>query len=175
LELIKRLLGIRTDSMELARLGREAYGKGHPQLAELTLTQATKLSPDDPAVRVGLAEISYARGHDKDALDSYETAMRLDPTRPEPLVGVASALHRMGRPSEAVYYYLAYLGKRPDDIRALLSLAGVFQSTAQYDAAIDVLQRAERLEPDNPQVHRQYGQALYEMGRNAEGSGVARR
>ncbi|MBV8991439.1 MAG: tetratricopeptide repeat protein [Solirubrobacterales bacterium] len=168
MEALKRLLGIHTDVAELIRVSREAYRKGHPELAELVLTRAAALSPKDAGLHVALAENSYALGRDDDALESYESAMRLDPARPEPLLGIAASLHRMGRASEAVYYYLAYLEKRPDDVGALLSAASVFQATAQYDAAVEMFERAAQLDPANPQVRGQEGQALYEMGRNDE-------
>jgi Flp pilus assembly protein TadD len=72
------------------------------------------------------------------------------------------------RESDAIYYYLSYLAERPDDVRALLSLAAALQLTGQDSAAVAVFERATRLAPDDADVHGQFGRALYELGREEE-------
>jgi len=70
------------------------------------------------------------------------------------------------RPADAVQQLRVQLGQDPGNPLVLAMLGVAFTRTGELDEAVEALDRAHYLEPDNPQILVDYGNALLAAGRD---------
>jgi tetratricopeptide (TPR) repeat protein len=153
---------------------------GQPEASALTLTAArVRLQTGDPAgalvfldeaeqkgVDVALvrAEALAALGRRKDAIRTLESAIARAPGDAEIAFALAGYLIAEGRPAlaraalERVQPFLAAGGQRT---RLVLAQADTYRVEGRYGRALDLVQTAMRLSPDDPGLHRRAAE-LYE-------------
>lgn len=88
--------------------------------------------------------------------------------QPYPSVLRGEALYRLNRREEAAAVLEAALAVEPNQIDALIGLAGVRLSLKEYDAAHDLLQRALAQSPEAPAAQLNWGHWQSHEGRHAE-------
>ncbi|MDF1775366.1 MAG: tetratricopeptide repeat protein [Rhizobiaceae bacterium] len=69
------------------------------------------------------------------------------------------------RPGNAIMSAKSCLKHNPQNIPALLTLAGSLRATGQMQAAVNTLETALKLEPDNAAIHTQMGETLLAIKR----------
>jgi len=72
---------------------------------------------------------------------------------PITLANLAWNLKNQGRMEEARKLYEKSIGLRPDVLQTALGWAKLEEADRKFEAALDLLDRAEAIQPDNPSVH----------------------
>ena len=132
----------------LANLGALLQYRGHVQASIDCHRRALALDPDDLEVRCNLATTLVEAGRGEEALAECDTALAVAPGRPELLATRGAVLVGLGRYSDAVPLLEAALASGPDDM-ALINLGLAYQQLGQAGQAMDALEAAVRVNPDN--------------------------
>ena len=120
----------------------------------------------DSLMRIGAA--ARGGGDLTNALGVYRRAAEVDPLNPAPLVAAGDVLVEMGSVNEAIVSYNNALIRNGQDLPALLGLARAFLKTGKPALALDPLNKAYALSPDDPKVLLLFGVAKDFSGEHAE-------
>jgi tetratricopeptide (TPR) repeat protein len=161
-----RLLG----SLELAAAERDPS-----RLPEAIkeLEAANDLAPGDPATAASLARALLASGSPLEAarvLDSVPQSRR----QPALMRLTAEAKARSGRYREAEELYRALYDGNPEDREIAAALIELYEEQDRLDAALEVLQKLEKADPDNGAIDERIALDLARAGRFAEAEKLAR-
>lgn len=121
---------------------------GQPRRAELSLSQALLLTPDDPDLLVARAAAAEALGRFRQAADDLDTALRGDPRRADALVLRATARRHLGRLEAARDDITRALAEEPDNAEALLERGILRQRRGDAEGARADWQRVLAVAPD---------------------------
>ncbi|HUO05052.1 MAG TPA: tetratricopeptide repeat protein [Candidatus Binataceae bacterium] len=80
----------------------------------------------------------------------------------------AQVLLRHGDSKTAERELRKVLDRHPLNVAALGALGALLSDNRHYDEALDVLQRAASISPEDPNLHYQLATTLYQLGRNPE-------
>jgi Flp pilus assembly protein TadD len=127
----------------------------------------------DSLMRIGAA--ARGGGDLTNALGVYRRASEVDPLNPAPLVAAGDVLLEMGSVNEAIVSYNNALIRNGQDLPALLGLSRAFLKTGKPTLALDPLNKAYALSPDDPKVLLLFGVAKDFSGEHAEAQAWYRR
>ena len=127
----------------------------------------------DSLMRIGTA--ARGGGDLVNALGVYRHASEVDPLNPVPLVAAGDVLLEMGSVNEAIVSYNNALIRNGQTVPALLGLARAFLKTGKPALALDPLNKAYALSPDDPKVLLLFGVAKDFSGEHAEAQAWYRR
>ena len=127
----------------------------------------------DSLMRIGAA--ARGGGDLPNALGVYRRAAEVDPLNPAPLVAAGDVLVEMGSVNEAIVSYNNALIRNGQDLPALLGLARAFLKTGKPTLALDPLNKAYALSPDDPKVLLLFGVAKDFSGEHTEAQAWYRR
>jgi len=135
---------------------------------ELALFQSGPITankvPGGSAVLVAEAQNYFTnREYDKAAAD-YQEILKHDKNNSVVLANLASIEIEQNKISDADKHVHDALAQTPNDAFALTIQGRVKFAEGNYDASLDVLGRAEKLDPQNPQIENFLGVALAEKG-----------
>jgi tetratricopeptide (TPR) repeat protein len=170
---------------EIARL-RGGAAKG-PQLAMLlgseglalqqlrkydeaiaAFTEAVTLAPDDPVRHVLLIQGYSAAGKHKEAIDAAQKARTKFPDESSVVYQLGAALDRAGRRDESEKLFRDLIAQDPLDAGALNYLGYMLAehgSPAHLEEAVTLIQRALKIDPDNPSFLDSLGWAYVQQGK----------
>ena len=160
-----------SNSYALELMAEAAMETADWQSAEFALKSALGLQPDNIGLKLRLGEVYMATFEASAARDIFKSLTEKYPTsdRAWASLGLLEArLHKNDRALTALGNALAENPMLPEVQLAhgeLLLLEG------DVDGALESLEAAEKLIPDDPQLEARLGQALLSKGRNAEGLG----
>jgi tetratricopeptide (TPR) repeat protein len=162
----RRLLG----GLELAAAERDPSRLAN---AIEQLEAARKLSPGDPSIAAPLARALLAKGKAAEAAKVLEEAGE---ARAQPALAriAAEAKAKSGRTREAQAIYRSLLELNPEDRESAESLIDLYEDDDQLDQALELLQRLEKLDPENPAIPERITLDLARAGRFAEAEKRAR-
>jgi cytochrome c-type biogenesis protein CcmH/NrfG len=124
--------------------------------------------PGGAAVLVAEAENYFTnREYDKAAAD-YQEILDRDNNNPVALANLASIEVEQNKMADADKHIQAALAQTPNNAFNLTILGRVKFAEGDYDASLDALERAARLDPQNPQIQNFLGVALAEKGLRAQ-------
>ncbi len=125
---------------------------GKPGEALPEYRQAVELEPDRRDLHDGLGGALASLGHFAEATNEYYTAMRLDPTSPSPhfYLGIALAGHKDF--AAATNEFSETIRLAPNDPTPLVEWAKVLLQQGRDIEAVDKLNQALQLDPDNFQT-----------------------
>ena len=139
-------------------------------------TELTKAEPDNVDHWQGLGSALFSRAQTKQdaakradfkaAGDAYARAFTLKPGGADLGFNAALAYQYAGELALAEQEWRAVLKQNPDDAEALSSLGSTLADEQKFDEAVQVLQKAVNLKPDNKTYFRQLG-AVYSKAGNA--------
>ena len=133
------------------------------------LTQARGLSPTEPLVDIRLAQSQRAAGKEEDALKTLQAAATRFPKAPAVMLSLGSALEREKKYAEAEAVFREMIAANPKSADALNSLGYMFAERGQrLEEAVDLVQRALVIEPDNGAYLDSLGWAYYKLNRLEE-------
>jgi tetratricopeptide (TPR) repeat protein len=126
---------------------------------------AIRLSAPYQEVWTNLGQCYRQMGKMQDAADAYSRALDLDPTVELARVGRAQAFAALGRAPEARADYETALAVNPAQPLVLANLAVLRYRERDLEGALQTLDQAVVLAPENPGLYRNRAVALEELGR----------
>jgi len=130
------------------------------------LTQAQKLSPQDPMVDVRMARTQLAAGKSGNAITTLQGAIKKFPDEPSIKIELASAYERQKKFAEAENLFRSLISADPKNAEALNSLGYMLAERGQkLDESVGFVQRALALDPGNPAFLDSLGWALCKQGK----------
>jgi predicted Zn-dependent protease len=126
--------------------------------AIISACEAALREGEDPHIRMLLAD-SYMRTGDADtAVDSWQTVFKMRPAWGTPLLRLAQASLASGRSADAEQLAQEALNRLPDNVPAMLALAGAQamnltpSESADAQKTLKLLDQIDRLSPNNPAI-----------------------
>jgi len=135
----------------LARIFLETY---RLENAITVLKRWVRDAPRDPKPYLWWTEIDERLEVDNpDAIERhFRTALELDPNLDAARIGLANTLRRLHRYSEAALEFEAYLARHPKDAAGYLGLAQIARQQGDEAAALDLAEKAFRIEPKSTEA-----------------------
>jgi tetratricopeptide (TPR) repeat protein len=128
--------------------------------------EGIELSPDEAVRHVLLIQGYSAAGRHKDALDSAEKARLTFPEDATVLYQLGAALDRAGRQAESEKVFRDVIGRDPLDAGALNYLGYMLAERGTgLDEAVTLIQRALKVDPDNPSFLDSLGWTYVQQGK----------
>jgi Flp pilus assembly protein TadD len=131
--------------------------------AELFLTMVESHPTFGPAY-VGLASASFALGDVTTGATALEHAITIYPANPVLHSQLGVALAHSGHLERAQQAFLQVLDLEPNNVDAIVSLAHLCRASRHYVEAVELLDEAHRLEPQNPNVIGAIGTCALDLG-----------
>jgi tetratricopeptide (TPR) repeat protein len=129
---------------------------------------AVALAPEDPVRSVLLIQGYSAAGRHKDAIDAAEKARAKFPEDASVRYQLGASLDRAGRRDESEKAFRAIIADDPLDAGALNYLGYMMvehRPPGSLDEAVSLIQRALKVDPDNPSYLDSLGWAYVQQGR----------
>jgi tetratricopeptide (TPR) repeat protein len=134
--------------------------------AAATAQQLKAAYPDDPRGAYLTAQLLQDRGRTAEAITAFQELITRMPQDPAPVYAYVGLLEKAGRTGEAERALRDLLSKDPLDANALNSLGYLLAEHGQkLDEAIDLVQRALKVEPKNPSFLDSLGWAYFQQGK----------
>jgi tetratricopeptide (TPR) repeat protein len=130
--------------------------------------EAVTLAPDDPVRHVLLIQGYSAAGRHKEALDAAEKAKAKFPDDTSIVYQLGAALDRAGKRDDSEKIFRGLIAQDPLDAGALNYLGYMIAErgpAAQLDEAVTLIQRALKVDPDNPSYLDSLGWAYLQQGK----------
>ena len=148
-------------------LAQAQISLGHLDDAEATLEALLAREPDDALALEYLGSVHLIAGRLERAAELFARATRAENVRPEALYN-ASIATAPSDPEAALELLEATLERRPNYAKAWRQKGRLLLSTERYEPAVDALERALSLEPDDAPSYEMIVAALTALDRNAE-------
>jgi len=142
--------GSNIENARLARAAQLALQKGDAALAFEYAQQAAQAAPNDPQIWFLMGYAARLDGKYGPSTDTYQRGLRLNPSSLDGLSGLAQTYSVSGRTDEAVRLLKQVVAAAPSRRSDLVILGDISLRTGDYEAALEWLGRAERLEPAAP-------------------------
>ena len=129
---------------------------------------AVTLAPDDPVRQVLLIQGYSAAGRHKEAIDAAEKARAKFPQESSVAYQLGASLDRAGKRDEAEKAFRQLIARNPLDAGALNYLGYMLAERgpgSHLDEAVSLIQRALKVDPDNPSFLDSLGWAYLQQGR----------
>ena len=139
--------------------------------------QAVELDPEDVRVQYQAGLAADLMGRTDEAMYHYLKAIEIQPDAALAHGNLAVGLEKKGRMVEAVSHYrIAYENSSPEDLNhhrenlvdGLVKLAFLLYGRGELDSALGLLEEAERIAPDDPEVLNRLATALMASGRTEQ-------
>ena len=156
-------------------LGRLLFGMGDDAGAINAFRTATRLQPANPQALFFLATTFERSGDAENALIAYRKLVNLRPEISEGHLGLGVLLVKRGgsATAEGLKELLRALEINPNLYEARVALGRALIASGKALEAVDHLQRAAQLAPDNPEPHYQLSLAYRRLGRKEEAAAQA--
>jgi len=156
-------------------LGRLLYGMGDDSGAINAFRVATSLQPANPQAWFFLATALERSGDLETAAATYRKLVAINPEMFEGHLGLGALLLKRGGPGseEGLKELTRALETNPDLYEARVALGRALIAKGRALEAIEHLERAAQLAPDNPEPHYQLSLAYRRLGRKAEAAAQA--
>ncbi len=153
--LIKRVVSLypnnfwATNELTLMLLNKGALGE-----AEMHARNAIRIAPQNPQAHNLMGLVLTEANRPLVGEYHYRRVLELTGSdEPITLANLAWNLKTQGRIEEARVLYKKSMALKPDVLQTVLGFAKMEEADRKFDAALDLLNEAERLMPDNPSVH----------------------
>ncbi|HEX8773936.1 MAG TPA: tetratricopeptide repeat protein [Pyrinomonadaceae bacterium] len=151
-------------------LGRARFGTADPAGAANAFRIAVRLRPSDAQARFFLATALEGAGDYKGALSAYRELLTARPDSAQGHLGLGALLVKLGgeRTEEGIKELQRAVTINGDLYEARITLGRALLRTNRAQDAVEHLQRAAALVPNNPEPHYQLAQAYRRLGKRAE-------
>ena len=147
----------------LAQAQRDA---GDLEAAEATARALQTANPNDLRAKFLLGQMLEARGKQAEALTLYKDAATAAPDNPTVVYQYGAALDKAGKQADAQKVFRDLIAKDPLDATALNYLGYMMaEHGTSLDEAVSFIQRALKVEPDNPSYQDSLGWAYFQQGK----------
>ena len=141
--------GSNIQNARLARAAQLALEKGEHALALDYAQRAAQAAPNDPQLWFLLGYAARLNGKLQQSIDAYDRGLRLSPSALDGLSGLAQTYSLTGRTEDAQRLLKQVVAADPKRVNEALLLGDLYMRSANYDEALDWLNRAERIHPDS--------------------------
>jgi tetratricopeptide (TPR) repeat protein len=153
------------DAALLYLLAQAQRRAGDSRAAAETAKQLGTAFPGDLRGVLLQAQVAEEEGRLTDAIDGFKTLTEKVPDDPTFVYQYANLLDRAGRTGDAERALRDLLARDPLDANAMNSLGYMFAERGErLDEAVDLLQRALKIEPANPSFLDSLGWAYFKQG-----------
>ncbi len=139
-------------------------------LFTLLLVATLSEAPQAPAVSapptVSQAAELEAAGRYDEALAAFQRLAAANPNDHRVRLAIARLHMTMGHPDRAEAVYGSVMNEDGSNLDAILGVADARMAQWRYEDALEVLERAERLMPENPAILARLGRTHQEVGRS---------
>ena len=155
--------------VELSRL---LIAEGRLAEAEIALTEAVRIQPDDPRLVLALGDCQLQQGRAERAARTFEQALEAGVIS---AVDIARTYYERKRPDLAIEYYERALAGTPDDPLILNNLAWTYaEEGLRLRYALNLSMRAVKLDAESPVYLDTYAELLHLLGRHAHAVAIMR-
>jgi tetratricopeptide (TPR) repeat protein len=140
--------GSNIQNARLARAAELALQRGNNALAVEYAQRAVQSAPNDPQLWFLLGYAARLDGKYPQSVDAYTRGLSLKPSAVEGMSGLAQTYSLMGRTDEAARLLKQVIASDPRRRNDLLLLGNLYMKSGDYNGALDLLNRAERIQPD---------------------------
>jgi tetratricopeptide (TPR) repeat protein len=139
--------GSNIQNARLARAAESALKDGNYAMAVDYAQRAAKAAPNDAQLWFLLGYAARLARKSQLSADSYSRGLRVNPSSLDGISGLAQTYSVMGRTDEAIQLLNRVLATDPKRISDSLLLGELLMRSGEYDAALNVLGRAEQIQP----------------------------
>ena len=168
-DVLRKALGAKpngADSSLLYLLGQAQRQLKDTAGAAATAQKLATAFPNDPRTLYLRAQLLVDGGQAKEALAAFEALLKIAPENGSVVYQYADLLEKNGRPKDAERVLRDLLQRDPLDANALNSLGYMLAERGErLDEAIDLVQRALKVEPGNPSYLDSLGWAYFRQGK----------
>jgi tetratricopeptide (TPR) repeat protein len=149
-------------------MGQALDGLSRTPEAIAEFQAAVKADAKAPNANFGLGYLYWKSHQYEEAERAFEAELGVDPDNAQALAYLGDIELRNGNTGKALEL-LRKAAQRNENLRvAFLDLGVILTEQKKYDQALAELQRAEKLDPQQPDVHYRLGRLYQAMGRSAE-------
>jgi len=159
------------NSYALELMAEAAMQTADWQSAEFALKSALGLQPDNIGLKLRLGEVYIATFEASAARDIFKSLTEKYPTSDRAWASLGLLEARLQNNVRALAALRRALAENPMLPEVQLAKGELLLLEGDVDGALESLEAAEKLIPDDPQLEARLGQALLSKGRNAEGLG----
>jgi tetratricopeptide (TPR) repeat protein len=138
--------GSSIDVAREARAAQDALKRNDYAAAVSFAERAAKSAPKDAELWFLLGYAARLEGHNQSSADAYARGLQIQPTSVKGMAGLAQTYARMGRDAEAQQLLKRVVDANPNDANSL-QLAGELLLNSDPDHALELLRRADALQP----------------------------
>lgn len=171
----ERLVALSPTRRHLLDLALACGDAGRDQRAVETYERILQLAPDDPVALHNLGNVARRRGNDEVAIGFYTRALESDPDYLMAHYHLGQSLERAEHPRRAYRAYENAVQIEPTDGDDVLAADDALYRLALLDLKMGAVERAASFlaqvieaNPGHPQAHRDYGEALMQLGKREE-------
>ena len=134
------------------------------KLAKDSVTEALRLDPAEPGIRLALARIYAGTGRPEAAIDELRKMLDRQPSNDDAHRQLGDILASQSRWEEALAELRTAVDLRPKFGENLTRLGLTLVSSGRHAEAVAVLRRVTELQPENSRAFQRLGFAYHEMG-----------
>jgi len=154
---------------QLRQLAIQLHRQGKTDQA-IPLYQAfLKRQPSDTAIWCNLGAALRKQKHYQSAVSCYRRALVLQPDDATALGNLANALKDLHRLDESIAIHQQLIAQKPNDVQTLMNYACALRENGQFADALQQLEHAQSLAPNDAGVEWERAQNLLYLGRYSEG------
>ena len=140
-----------------------------------TFGNLKKSFSNEVRIHNNLGIINKRQGDTKEALQNYQNALQVDPQSFFPNYNMGVLLSTSNKDESLSYFSRALeLAHRQQEqlyeLNVLINIALLHEASADYQKAIDALQHALKIEPENQQVKNKLAQLMEMLNNKMQGS-----
>ena len=155
--------------VELSRL---LNAEGRLAEAEVALSAAVRIQPDDPQLVLDLGDCQLQQGRAEQAARTFEQALKAGVIS---AVDIALTYYKHKRPDRVIEYYERALAGTPDDPLILNNLAWTYAEEGQrLSYALNLSMRAVKRDAESSVYLDTYAELLHLLGRHAHAMAIMR-
>ncbi len=129
---------------------------------------AAKADPKATDVHFGLGFLYWKMRQYDDAAKAFEAELALDPDNAQAMAYLGDIESKRDNTEKSLHLLGEAVRRRQDIPIAYFDLGVIYTSQKKYPEALDALRRAEKLDPERPDVHYRLGRLYQAMGDSAQ-------
>ncbi len=169
MDVYREILSLNSESAEADMLAGEALDEmKDTEGATSMFRAAVKANPKEPNVHFGLGYLLWKQKVYPEAASEFQAELANDPTHVQAIVYLGDTHIQLNHPAEARPWLEKALQLDPEQSLAHLDLGILLSDAGQNDAALRELMLAEKLKPDDVNIHWRLGRLYRSLGKKEE-------